>query len=490
MNETDINEYDAVRLVSKRYAKGAKEAAEIASERVRHVFIGDIHGDLHQLMGALVRYNVIVLDNGKDENECVKLASVRHMINDMNEWIRDNSIIKRLGLNNKWTTKMLKSKLLDDKSLMVPIPKYTINERSKWLCDDVIILGDIINEWINSRTITMIVHDLLTNEISKNGVIFVIGNHDARIIGNYLNFIKGDYNLTDIPALWCTLKKTLTDVRVRLVRDRIISDELDANEYVWLYVLPIFWNLHDLYVNKRIHLCYFVNDVCKNGAIVSHTFWSPEIIRRMVMFNPKTLNDIMLTNAFNGQYVNERIDKYKNIERFVNMDNWKEDRFNTDTIKRPSVNDIDIRGLVDEINICFYNKPYGFLIKSLVFSNRFVYGINQDNNVGNIYNSFIVGHSYPDECSDIGINIGRDLEQKLLGTPTYHGGMIYFFDFRSSAGYDTDSISKPCFVECNGDTFELVRGGRYKFGFNNGTDVMVEFDKNNIYNADGRIIWT
>ena len=491
MNETDIDEMNAVQLLSRRYA-----ALERASEHVKYIFIGDIHGDLHQLLDPLVRYGVINIDR----TGCVEKVLLNDMLDEYETWM------KTAGKQFKCRQvgEFRKAEGLID-SFDAWIPRFTINEPDKWLCDKVVILGDLINEWINSRSVVAIVRRLLMKYCDN--VIFIYGNHDMRAVGNFPRFITGEYDLTDIPSMWCTMKKSFVNSNVmirgneaRLVCEsgKMLNGEITASDHVWLYMFPVFWCLHDIYAKRLGRVCYYLNrsdNTADNGAnrgiIVSHTFWSGEILKRMVLWKPKyDTEDVLKRNYFNGVSIETSLADYQTINKFIECSKiCLNDDAETRTNRRKTLQELDLNKLVDEINRCFYIKPYAFCMKTLLLNNRFVHGINCNGDIGNIILDFIVGHTYPDECCDIHVNIGRDYEQKLNGTVLYTGGCVRFFDFASSAGYNINSISTPRYVVFDGNMFDLISTGRYKFAYENGKYVMIEYDLKNIYDADKRITW-
>ena len=479
MNSTDINEEKSVKLVAQKWAD-----VRVVEEKSRYVFIGDIHGDLHQLLNPLVKYGILRLTGNIDTVE------MKTVLENIIEGCKNTCFKNELAYMKSIQKNMSKIPAVD-----MTVPEIVFAEKDQWKCDKVIILGDVINEWINSRVVAWIIHKLLLKYPGE--IIFIYGNHDARIIGNYPLFINGELELVSIPPLWCTLKKEMVipDVFIRgteiVITGKLASKNVSGYMIAWLYVLPIFYYLHDIYTKRLGHVCYYLPDI-RDGYICSHTFWSPEAVKRMVEYRyAKTVSDTQRRNYFNGRMYNGDVRNYPTIMRLIQeygdvtrsdtRDSVSERGNNSTTFPKTLY-----QKLVDEINDCFYSRPYGFYCKSLLLSCRFVYKTNTETNIGNIILDFIAGHTYPDECSDIFLNTGRCLESKLLPQIMYTGGSVYFFDMKCSAGYDIDSISHPVAVSWNGSEFQLVYGGRYKFGSEAGRDCLIEFSQTNIYEASDR----
>ena len=122
-----------------------------------------------------------------------------------------------------------------------------------------------------------------------------------------------------------------------------------------------------------------------------------------------------------------------------------------------------------------------------MLSARFIYKVNVENSLGCIDLNFIVGHTYPNGNYELKVNIGLDLQQKLLGTHTVNGGCIRYFDFGSSAGYDLDNTSKPRFVSFSYENeFKLEEENYYKFVMNSGKYQLCVFRNRSLYDSSTR----
>ena len=156
-NITDISQFNGIKLITSYWS-----SVEERNNESEYSFVGAVHGDLHQFLAPLVINNVISL-TGEVETE--------------------------------------------NENIMYYVPKYKINEQPK--CK-VIYLGDIADEWIFSRTISLMLYELLKNKV----ISYIYGNHDLSIIGRYHLFKQRKLNIAeDIPPLWETIKKELNCVK-------------------------------------------------------------------------------------------------------------------------------------------------------------------------------------------------------------------------------------------------------------------------------------
>lgn len=101
-NITDISQFNGIKLITSYWS-----SVEERNNESIYSFVGDVHGDLHQFVAPLVINNVVSL-TGEVE--------------------------------------------VKDENIFYYVPKYKINEQSK--CK-VIYLGDVADEWIFSRTISL-----------------------------------------------------------------------------------------------------------------------------------------------------------------------------------------------------------------------------------------------------------------------------------------------------------------------------------------------
>ena len=100
-NITDISQLNGIKLISSYWSKVGERC-----ENTNYVFVGDVHGDLHQFLAPLVLNDVIKLTGKVD---------------------------------------------VKDENIYYYIPNYEINNNCT--CK-VIYLGDIVDEWLFSRTIS------------------------------------------------------------------------------------------------------------------------------------------------------------------------------------------------------------------------------------------------------------------------------------------------------------------------------------------------
>lgn len=479
MNETDINEYNVCKLIEKCYMDC--KFNKIASERVKYVFVGDIHGDLHQLLFPLIRYNVVSVGYASENN--LKWKNTNEILDDIQKDIETDVLFQNKAIDKKKCVDNIKElkglyKTLQEVKLNRNIDMYTfnisINPVEKWLCDKIIVLGDLVDVWISSRYVVKILHDLVS--MYPKQVVLIIGNHDARHIGCYLRCLHEDIVYSEISPMWCSLKKSLSaDMCVRFIKDSVVWDNIpkqiknkyNPRMYVDLYMIQEMFMLHELFRKKLFKVCDLIYESGKS-YIISHTFWSAEILSKTI------------TRIMESEYPYECIESkmglydYPNIAMYVrkSMNTFQKNALgekseDVSTGEKPEVIVMDNEKMlkfVSEINEMFYNKSYAFLAKPLLLTSRFMYKHNTESAMGYIDLDFIVGHTFPNNHHVLNVNVGLDLQHKLLGDHTVNGGSVRYFDFGSSAGYDLDTISKPRFVSFSYENeFQLEEENYYKF---------------------------
>lgn len=149
-NRTDISQFSGVQLITKYWSEFKERITDVS-----YIFVGDVHGDLHQFLALVVMSGLIKL-TGK--------------------------VVELEG---------------------IPLPECVVNSSVNV---NVIYLGDLVDEWIFGRTILKMIYDLL----KKKRVRLTHGNLECLYIGKFPSFQKKSFDFySDIPALWTTLKSEL-----------------------------------------------------------------------------------------------------------------------------------------------------------------------------------------------------------------------------------------------------------------------------------------
>lgn len=189
--------------------------------KTHHVFIGDIHGDLNQLLLPLVELGIIQVSN--------KIKRVYH--DDI-------------------------SKLCD-----VFIPEFVLLRSNV----DVYVLGDFIDEGMHSRSVVAMLH-----ELSKHDFIhLVIGNHDANILGRYNEYKNDKLDYKSLRSYWPTLQRESTAYDdVFIVKGKVLIK--DSDKFLKAYFKPLFDWYYGLFSQGKLNVCYQL-DIDKTKYIISHT---------------------------------------------------------------------------------------------------------------------------------------------------------------------------------------------------------------------------
>lgn len=376
MNITDISQKQSIDLICRYWA-----TQKVSNVIPKIIFVGDCHGDLHQFIAPLVL------------NGIIKLSGALKIINEDIDFY---------------------------------VPDYEINKQSLKGCR-LIYLGDVVNEWIHSRTILWMLHDLLVvNDLVSDGVNggieFILGNHDLSILGRYYLYKQNTLNIPeDIPVLWITLRKELNNNSKVKIYNQTIEYENSATqgkEYLYKYIAPLFECMFEIFKNKKSKLCSTVK-LGDEMFMVSHSTWTSRAIKEL-------FGDVSASkNVRPGD-----LDKTQLLP----------------LIDSPPVNvsklDLtDYKKLSDLCNEMFYSKNRLYITKNLITYSR---------NVESVFLNHVVGHVIGDEWRDIKVNEGNSKynnERKKKLTPmNINNKKIYYLDFGASAGYDHDEISRPDYV--------------------------------------------
>ena len=376
-NITDISQFNGIKLISSYWS-----SIEERNNESMYSFVGDVHGDLHQFLAPLVINNIISL-TGEVETK--------------------------------------------DENIFYYVPKYKINEQTK--CK-VIYLGDIADEWIFSRTISLMLYELL----KKNMISYIYGNHDLSIIGRYYLFKQRKLNIPeDNPPLWETIKKELNCIKeIKIYKNNVLydNDEEKGREFLYKYLEPLFENLYKIFSEQLGKLSLAVN-INHMSFIISHCTWSKNAIKQLLQKTmisenaqrPSDKNEEQLKQIINNYTPSSESIKYLKDIAFNNITN------------------IDYLKLSNSCNDVFNSQSRLFISKNNITYSR---------NIENIFLNQITGHSIGAENREINVNVNPSTFYKerieKLKPEIINGNKIYYFDFGSSAGYDHDEISRPDYV--------------------------------------------
>lgn len=405
-NKTDINQLQALELVTKYWSTRWQNYNKAVDAKV--VFVGDVHGDIHQFIAPLVMCNIITLSG--------------------------------------------KIKTIDPK-IHLHVPDYDLSTNET---TTVIYLGDMVDEWIFSRTIiTMLKHILK----ERKNVFFIYGNHDVSLLGRYFLFKERKLNLRhDIPALWQTLKKELSPYpEIRIINDSILynNDATEGLNFLYSYIEPLFEGLYEIFTNQlgRLSLCVEINE---EPFIVSHSTWTFNAIKQLTETLTRSKNEMSEANEDLTKYERpgDRLEEQSNTLLSKNevenlLQNIGEDskRFILNVRKRFDTSRAQSEMKHEYVTLSKICNELFLLLSRRVISKNYV---TYSRNTENVFLNHVVGHSIGDEFRDINVNVGQSVyenERKNKLKPfVVNGRKVYYFDFGTSAGYDLEEISRPDFV--------------------------------------------
>lgn len=380
-----------------------------------YVFVGDVHGDFNQFIAPLISSKLIKLNPS--------LHSYQHSNN----------------------TSFPETTLF--------IPDYTILDG----CTSTIIyLGDLVDEWIFSRTILHILKDLLTNEVSKKHIKFIYGNHDLSLIGRYQlfkdNLLKIPY---DLPTTWNTIKKELNySPNIKIYEDKILykNDPKMGEQFLREYLDSLFDDLFYIFDNKLgyISCTGYINDT---PYIISHTTWNPTSLWRLFK------NIIPNYTSRPGDLIPEQKKPITNSSLPDKATSILEDILKHESRSIELIPNFSYEKLSWSCNSYIYTRSRLYISKNAISYSR---------QTKDIFLNQIIGHTPGGVYRNQGINsepsIFEDERESKLKPKIYNNCKVFYFDFLTSAGYDHDEVSRPDFVICkNGDGFRLSNLNSFAF---------------------------
>ena len=221
--------YGTVSLISKYWSK---YQFRLDSSQTKCVFVGDVHGDLNQLLPPLIATNTITITG--------------------------------------------ESPRIIDQYTHLYLPHYTVNEEAQIF---VIFLGDLVDEGPCSRECAIILADVL--EKCEN-VRFCFGNHDLNIL-SYWGVEKPDIP-TMLPSFWNSLKQETLELEGVSVHVNSISPP----DYALKYWRGLADALKRIFDSEHSGLC-FIGE--KPDLIFSHTVINDKSINELLMQKSRRENE-------------------------------------------------------------------------------------------------------------------------------------------------------------------------------------------------------
>ena len=426
-NITDITQFDGLRLTCKYWSTVKPTEQNLSSVNIHFidsslVFVGDVHGDLNQFLAPLVYSGIIqIIDDEVKEHK---------VFNDM-----------------------------------VYTPNYTIAKSSTM---KIIYLGDLVDEWIFSKTIIYMMNDILRT--LPNNVKYIYGNHDLGLIGRYYLYRSKTLNFAlDTPALWQTLKKELNHVsNLKLYRTTV---ELDGEpskgyDYIHSYTAVLFEYLFNIFKDNLGSVALNI-EINGKPYMISHTTWTTNALRQLILPHENyTIHNSDRPGDSLPEQKQQLVPNSADRETLLAY---------TDTIRRTlqlaeqsQHEQINYKQLCETVNMLFHFQSRLFISKSLLTYTRIT---------KNIFLNHIIGHSSGAEFRDQGVNPGPSTyytERLAKLTPTFFNNRtVYYFDFGCSAGYDHDEISHPDFVYSNDKGLFVSNLPAFSFILSNGKDCLL-----------------
>ena len=453
-NITDIPQLEALKLIVKYWSTRTKQI------NTSTIFVGDVHGDLHQFLAPLILSGFIKL-TGK----IVQFKPFECNITDSSNYT-----------TNEYNYKYPES--------IIYIPEFELNKSCN---TSIIYLGDLIDEWIFSRNIVALYYTIY--KLDTKRLFWTCGNHDLSVIGRIGLFENNKLNVPyDLPALWNTMKRELNAYsNIKIYQDKLIYSENsnslnESNKLVELnktskssknsnknkhqtnttnqtnssfihdYLKPLFETIKLLYLSSiQYSKLAYLNDL---PIMISHTTWSVNSIMSYINNSPKNVSNPRPND--NDSIQNELFCTSSNINKITE---------NTNSIISMLKNNKDRLQYNDYLTL--YN-----LINSLGTSRTYKYICNNTltytRSPNNVIMNQIVGHSPGGAYRDLNVNVESSTYNneriKKLEPMVINDCRIWYFDFGCSAGYDHDEISRPDFVYVMNDGFVVSNLDAFVYG--------------------------
>lgn len=378
----NIDQKISIEILTKYWFEKQKKIEIIES---KYLFVGDVHGDFNQFIAPLIYSGTITL---KNEIRTIYKSKISNISN-------------------------------------VYIPEYKINKSNV----EIFYLGDYVDEGIYSRNILCMLNELVRK---CENIHLIIGNHDANILGRYLDFKDGTLDFYKLKSYWPTFQKEISSYEeIHSYREfvELKKSKININDFLQDYFTTLFRPLFEMFRDRYLKVFYEIN-LNDEIFIVSHT---------------------LITN------------------RAINELKMNKTRFKTEIKPKPI---IDEKYDGDDVNELFRISSSSF-----ISANRLLYNRSE---VDLWKNKFIVGHSPGGEYSQMGINIipSKNQSDRILHTKPIikDDYKIYYFDLKSSSGYDIDNVSRPDFFYFNKEMrVSNLNAIRTYYSFNDGKIKMEEY---------------
>lgn len=439
------------------------------------LFVGDVHGDINQLLAPLVMSGLITLTGN------ITIIT--------NEKAYKSSIFTSPDDTTTFTTPTH----YDELSLY--IPEYTVNTSAQ---STVIYLGDMIHEWIFSRVVMYILNDLLIK--LPNNVIFVYGNHDLNLLAAFPLYQRrmidmGAFMQTtyDTMSKELSMYKSIHFYQFKIDYDGKLSKGID---FMYAYLAHLFEPIYEIFSNHRGKLCHYLS-IGAVPFIVSHTVWDLKWMPAFVHDRGNGANNLQyihhaVYNYIGGYKANQDSKTHVMGLHYSLRDTNSTSKFAIDRekLQQRVFTGVEYEQLRDAMNDLTNGLMYVALTNNVMLRNR---------STDTMFVNQITGHTPGGTWREVDINVGQSIfyEERLAKlTPEEHNNKyIYYWDFNASAGYVVEEFSRPDFVyvsndivniqgveikddnEIGDDVFQITNLPSFNYIMSNGKDSMMVCDK-------------
>lgn len=375
----------------------------------KHVFVGDVHGDLHQFLAPLVTCNILHLTG--------KICTVKH---------------------DRYT------------EADIHYPEYELVNNPP---STVVFLGDMVDEWIFGRTIIYMLLRLLRE--SEN-VRYVFGNHDVSILGRYPMWLNESLDIpNDLPGAFHTAKKELSCLRNVNVYGKHIEynrSEDEGKMFLREYFRVYFETLYALYTESLGELCIPLN---VNGTpfIVSHSTWTRNALKCLSEGRSRLQLDVppCMREMLNPAHKTSS-DSHTVVQKYI--------------ASEPNSFD-DYVELCEACNDLFYGQSALYVTINHITYTRITNGLFVNQITGHTF-----GGEWADANVNVEPSKTHNERVQKLRPTIIDGKRIYYFDFGCSAGYNTDEVSCPDYAYYSDGSFGVSDLPQFMFEESHGKFVM------------------
>ena len=230
----DDYKYGIVELVRKYWLSRTEDLRALITPSIKTIIVGDVHGDLNQLLPPLIATGTLEL-----------LDEIPEVV---------------------------------DEAHNLYIPKYTVHAGSPV---KIYFLGDIVDEGPCSRECAIILANVMKN---ADNVYFVFGNHDLNQLA-YFPVITPDVP-TMMPSLWQSLKPETLELENVSVHINTIRPPDYAVEY-WRATVNA---LHSIFHSPNSGLCFYLSDI---KYVVSHCVLTNRSVQDLVYGHARRSNEYL-----------------------------------------------------------------------------------------------------------------------------------------------------------------------------------------------------